>query len=301
MPEVIEVRQYADFITKNTRNSKLLDIKIIEGRYKKHGPFKSYNLIKKNLPIKILDVQTKGKYTYMSFEKDFYIGVTLGLFGGWFFKKNNSNKFIHGLNSEMYEQQLRNKYIERALKQFRVEFIFESGSLIFYDQLSFGTISIFTSKIDIQKKINTIGIDIMHTDSTFELFKKNIEKSTNLEKPIGNVLMNQKVISGVGNYLRADSLWLSKISPFRKVKDINNKELYTLYYNIRLLTWGSYNFDKAVKLKIIDKKDKMPKDYNRHFFIYTYEKDIYNNIITKEKLYEGSQIRYIYWVKNYQK
>jgi len=32
--------------------------------------------------------------------------------------------------------------------------------------------------------------------------------------------MNQKIISGIGNYLCADFLWYSKISAFRKVKDL---------------------------------------------------------------------------------
>jgi hypothetical protein len=111
----------------------------------------------------------------------------------------------------------------------------------------------------------------------------------------------KKLISGVGNYLRADSLWLSKISPFRKIKNISDNELKVLFHNIRLLTWTVYNYKKGIELEIIKKEDKLPIDYKKDFLVYGKDKDIYNNIITKEKLYEGSQIRYIYWVKNYQK
>ena len=52
---------------------------------------------------------------------------------------------------------------------------------------------------------------------------------------------------------------------------------------------------------MINYKDILPFQYERDFFIYSKETDIYNNIVTKEKLYEGSQIRYIFWVKTYQK
>jgi formamidopyrimidine-DNA glycosylase len=133
------------------------------------------------------------------------------------------------------------------------------------------------------------------------MFETAILKKKNLDKPIGIVLLDQKNISGIGNYLRADCLWLAKISPFRKVKDLSVGDLKKLFYSVRLLIWGSYNYKKAIKLKIIKKSDKLPSDYNRYFFVYDNDKDINGKYVTKEKLYEGSQIRYIYWVKGYQK
>lgn len=113
--------------------------------------------------------------------------------------------------------------------------------------------------------------------------------------------MNQKVISGIGNYLRADILWLSHVYPFCKVKDLKEKELKSIYDNSILLTWGEYNFTEAVRLKLIDPKSKMPKDYGRNFFIYKQDYDIYGNKVLKEELYEGSQKRFIYFVKKIQK
>ena len=45
----------------------------IGGRYKKHDAFELYELIKKNLPLKLINVKTKGKFIYIEFEKSFYI------------------------------------------------------------------------------------------------------------------------------------------------------------------------------------------------------------------------------------
>jgi formamidopyrimidine-DNA glycosylase len=301
MPEIIEVKNYADFIKKNIIDQKLLNINIINGRYKKHGPFSHYNKFKNLLPLQIIDVKTKGKFMYIIFENNYYIGVTLGLSGGWFFQNKGTKKLIHGINPEMFSEEAKKVYINNAMKHLNIEFSFHSGSLYFYDQLSFGTIKIFENTEQINKKLSTIGLDIMNKDTTLEEFKNKICRKTNQNKEIGIVLLNQKLISGVGNYLRADSLWLSKISPFRKIKNINDNELKVLFHNIRLLTWSVYNYKKGIELEIIKKEDTLPIDYKKDFLVYGKDKDIYNNIITKEKLYEGSQIRYIYWVKKYQK
>jgi formamidopyrimidine-DNA glycosylase len=81
MPEIIEVKNYCDFIKRKIKNQKLLNINITNGRYKKHGPFEYYNKFKKMLPLKIINISTKGKFMYIEFENNYYIGVTLGLSG----------------------------------------------------------------------------------------------------------------------------------------------------------------------------------------------------------------------------
>ena len=114
-------------------------------------------------------------------------------------------------------------------------------------------------------------------------------------------LLRRVLPAGVGNYLRADALWMAKISPFRKVKDVSDGELKLLYTSIRGLIWGDYDYKNGVKKGYISKTLKLPNDYHRDFFIYRQDKDINDNIVKKEELYEGSQKRFIYWVENIQK
>ena len=92
---------------------------------------------------------------------------------------------------------------------------------------------------------------------------------------------------------------MTKISPFRKVKDTNDKELEILYGSIISLIWGDYNYKEGMKKGFI--KYELPDKYNRDFFVYKQDKDIHNKKVTKEELYEGSQKRFIYWVKDIQK
>jgi len=311
MPEINEVRRYADFIYSKLENKKITEINILNGRYKKHSPFEHYTAIKKKLPLKLIDVQTKGKLMYMEFENNIFILVTLGLSGGWCFldsKKYNNPKIKDYDFSEVEDQwdnyvpdEKMDSYLVNAIKHLNVEFKINTGSLYFYDTLSFGTIKILTSVDELNKKLKTLGPDIMEETTTLDLFKQQIKKKTNLDKPIGNVLMNQKVIAGIGNYLRADVLYLSKVDPFRKVSKLSDNELKDIFNNSKILTWGDYDKEEAIKMKIINKSTKLPSDYDRMFFIYQEEKDIHGHKILKKELYEGSQKRFIYYVPEIQK
>ncbi len=293
MPEVNEIRQFVDLLKKKLKNKNIEEINILKGRYKTNGPFPLYDEVKKKLPIKVLDVASKGKFIYFILDNDYYLFCTLGLSGGYIYKKNDKITYAPG-NSDL-------EFVENATKNLNVEFKTKIGSIYFYDQLSFGTLKFIKGTTELLKKLKTIGPDIMDLETTFEVFKERIKKKTNLIKPIGNVLMNQKVISGIGNYLRADVLWMSAISPFRKVSTLDDSELTKIYKNVRLLTWGNYNKEEAIRLKIISKTSKLPSDYNRHFFVYEQEKDIKGNKVEKDELYEGSQKRSIYWSPAIQK
>jgi len=300
MPEVVEIRKYADFLKSKLKNKYIEKINILQGRYKKHKPFNLYKEISKELPLKVIDIKTKGKFLYIVFEKNYYLLSTLGLSGGWLYKNNNIIKFPLEMN--YIKTDIVDSYKMRSLNHLNVEFIIsnDKGSIFFYDTLSFGTLKGIDSKEELDKKLSQIGPDIMDENTTFEIFYKRITNKNVLNKEIGIVLMNQKIISGIGNYLRADVLWMTKISPFRKINELSMIELKNIYKSVRLLTWADYNYKKGVKLGIIKKTNKIPKDYQRDFFIYMQNKNIYGETVLKEPLYEGSQKRMIHWVKKRQ-
>jgi formamidopyrimidine-DNA glycosylase len=307
MPEIIEVRKTRDFLKKIMKNKYIESINILKGRYKTHKPFELYYKIRNNLPLKVLDIKSKGKFMYFILEHNFYIFSTLGLNGGWTYKLNNDGKsvkdykfpkLLNYIPKEQYE-----KYHKTSINNLNVQFKLKSSDKIvyYYDSLSFGTLKVIDNKEELEKKLNQIGPDIMDESTSIDIFIEQVTKKNNLDKYIGNVIMNQKVISGIGNYLRSDILWLSRISPFRKVKDLSNKELETIYNNSKKLTWGDYDLKKGIKNKIIQKKDIFPSNFNRNFFVYMCEKDIYDNPVIVEKLYEGSVERKIYYCPKYQK
>jgi formamidopyrimidine-DNA glycosylase len=299
MPEIVEIKKYCDFIKKQVLNKKLKSIKILGGRYKKHGMFDGYKDIMNELPLKLLDVKSKGKFMYFIFENDYILYCTLGLSGGWTFKKKDSDKYKFPEIMEFLNVKDIDDYRDKSLNHLNIEFQFDKGILYFFDMLSYGTISISNDENKLEKKLKTLGPDIMDVDTTFDIFEEQIMKQEN--KKIGNVIVNQKLISGIGNYLRADILWLAKISPHRLVKNIESKELKKIYQASRDLTWGDYDPKQGKKLKILSKHPKLPKNYERDFFVYYEEEDINGEKVKKEELYEGSQKRMIYWVPEIQK
>jgi formamidopyrimidine-DNA glycosylase len=299
MPEVVEIRRYADFIRKHMKDKTIKDITILNGRYKKHGPFEGYNYLKKADNLSIIDVKSKGKLLYMILNNNTYLMVTLGLSGGFVYNPRDTNKYIFPNLVEYLNEATVKEYQDKSLQHLNIKFSIREGDLYFFDTLSYGTIKLAKTIEELTNKLNRLGPDIMDLDTTVEIFSNRIKKYKN--KKIGIVLMDQKVVSGIGNYLRADCLWLAKISPFRLAKDLDDHEIERIYQAGRVLTWGEYDRDKAIRLGILRKSDKLPKDYGREFFVYFEEEDIYGNKVTKEELYEGSQKRFIYWVKKIQK
>jgi len=300
MPEVIEIRKFANFLKEHMLNKKIKKFIIHKGRYKKYGPFPLYKNIVKDLPLKVIDIKTKGKFLYFILEKGYYLYSTLGLRGGWTYYNNKSKKFIFPKLIDYIPNEKMEQYQKTALNHLNIEFTIPGGKIYYYDNLSFGTMKVVNKKNNLNKKLRELAPDIMNTDTTFELYKEQLKKKKYDDKPIGLVLMDQKFISGIGNYLRSDILWLSRVNPYTKVKELNDKQIYKIYYNSKLLTWGDYDFKEAIKSKIIKKTDKLPRDYKRNFFVYMQKEDIYGNPIVKEELYTGKIKRFIYYVPKLQ-
>jgi formamidopyrimidine-DNA glycosylase len=336
MPEGSEVKKFADILKHNVIGHTITKVNILKGRYV-NKIFDGFNILQKNLPVKIISVDTKGKFTYLTLENTenrnnvLYLFNTLGLTGGWTLRGTKKSDFKHYEGVKYLKSTKRSKdcktehngnvdclyaypiileyisnnninnWFERAVSHLNVEFELDNGmSFYFYDQLSFGTLKIIETKADLDKKLKELGPDMLSETTTFDVFTTQITKSINKNKHIGNVLVNQKLISGIGNYLRADGLWMAKISPFRKISDLNKDEIERIYIFLRALIWGDYDYKAAQSKGFINKDIKIPHDYQRDFFVYRHEKDLDGNDVKKEELFEGSQKRFIYWVPNRQ-
>jgi DNA-formamidopyrimidine glycosylase len=266
MPEAPEIRQYADDLIDFFNNKQIINIKIHSGRYIRHSLPKNLNELNKLLPQKIKDIKTKGKFIYIILNNGYVLAFTMGLSG--FFTTD-------------------------PLKHNHIEFVTNKGSIFMNDMRNFGTFEVQPNLDKLNIKLNKLGPDIFNI-SEIE-FTNIIKESPNIE--IGVLLMKQEKIAGIGNYLRAEILWLSKISPFRKIKNLTNTEIHLIYQNSLKLVWYFYDIKQALDKKIVSDKDKYPVDYKRDFFIYGEKKDIYNNEIVKETLAN----RTIHYVPNYQK
>jgi len=277
MPEGPEVRRTVDKLQK-FKNKTLLKVTINGGRYSKN-PFKNQQELLKDLPLKIIEINCKGKFIYWKFDNKKVLFNTLGMSGQWL----TNNKEKHN----------------------NLTFTIEDKELYFNDYRNFGTF-MYQNEKELENKLNSLGVDILQDYKNISLFKKNLVRKRD-DAFIGTTLLDQKIVAGCGNYLRAEVLYHCKISPYREIKDLTNKEIEDLWENLTKIAWIFYDIEKGIKKNIFKKSDDLVKLYYKkdyedygyytNFIIYFQDKDPKGNIVLREKL--GT--RTIHWVDKVQK
>jgi endonuclease-8 len=48
------------------------------------------------------------------------------------------------------------------------------------------------------------------------------------ERELGEALLDQRLVSGIGNLWRAEALWQARISPWRRLEELTDAELRTV-------------------------------------------------------------------------
>lgn len=277
MPEGPEVKRLVLWLNKKIKNKTLKNIEILNGKYLKKNIKNIDNL---KFPLTIEKVDCKGKFIYILFKNsDTVIFITLGM-TGWFYLKKTDN---HD----------------------NVLFKIDTLNLYFNDFRNFGTL-IISNKVELNKKIKTLGPDILDPNNNTNEFLQRIERKRN-DSLISTALLDQKVASGVGNYLRAEGLYLAKLSPYREIKDITKNKLIELWEILKQLGYYYFDEDMGRKLGII--KINLPNLLNKKlgpskykpdensFFVYRQDVDPYGNKVISEMIGD----RTIHYVKSIQK
>ncbi len=128
-------------------------------------------------------------------------------------------------------------YEEKKLEEFPpftcMVFLFSSGeSLIFTDKRKFG----YMKLVDEEELLKTpeiadLGPEPLGEKFTFEDFLKTLSKKR--KGKIKSILMEQKVISGLGNIYAAEVLFFAGVHPERELSALSWKELRKIYEGIR--------------------------------------------------------------------
>ena len=80
------------------------------------------------------------------------------------------------------------------------------------------------------ENLGSLGPDVLPYKRKFNKreFLRRLLLPEHTELTIGAALLNQRILAGLGNYLRAEALFSCKINPWRKVSDLTEKELECL-------------------------------------------------------------------------
>jgi formamidopyrimidine-DNA glycosylase len=291
MPEGPEVRRYTDMINRVFTGQKLMKVEIMGGRYETKS-FVGYDEMSQMLPLTFESCIPKGKVFNLVFNKNkkrSHLLVHLNMSGLWFVDEH------HATNEN----------------KTHIKFVFETYTLGFYDSRRFGVVEYTTNVDKVNEKLNDLGPDMMNDEMTFEVFQERLKNKK--RSKIANLLLDQHTVSGVGNYLRADSLYYAKINPMRTVGSLKVDELKNLFHAIRVIMWINYDFNLGVSKGIITASDMErlklmlgTEKYNEMteattdvepFLIYGRETDYLGNKVTREEL----NARTIHYVISVQK
>ncbi len=115
----------------------------------------------------------------------------------------------------------------------RAVFKFEkAGDYVFWDIRRFGTLTSFTDLEDFVAKKRlapeslTDGYLKPNRELAFAHFSSRLKRGN---QPIKTVLLDQSVMSGVGNIYADEALHLSKINPFKPAKELSDEQARLLY------------------------------------------------------------------------
>jgi len=267
MPEGPECRRIAESLAKEVSNKTIVGIDILGGRYTKKEPSGLSDLIS-DLPIAVAGVGVHGKFIYWILSKEHSLWNTLGMSGHW-----------------SGEEQ----------KHSRIKIRFSDKTHVYFnDTRNFGTIKLVKGKSELIKKLKSLGPDMLSEDVDNITFLSALRKKN--KHNICKVLMDQSVIAGVGNYVKAEALWLAKINPASNVQDLEDYQLIDLNESIKSVLRASYESGGAT-IKSYKNFDGEIGDYSSRFLVYNQKTDPHGNEVVKFQTPDG---RTTHWVPEVQ-
>ena len=131
---------------------------------------------------------------------------------------DDSSLMIHlGMSGKLRIQDIHNNFFK---KHDHVELIFNKEKIVFNDVRRFGSIH-FTKSFKNHKLINDLGVEPLSREFNKDYLRKKCEvRNVSIKK----LIMDQKVVVGIGNIYASESLFLSKINPKRLSNKITLKE-----------------------------------------------------------------------------
>lgn len=280
MPEGVEVKLSAECIKPLVDNKLIGKITISNtGRYAQKVPegYDEFNNSFRELqeivymvsPIRIQDIATKGKFMYWTFSNSWYMFCTFGMTGQWS-PQSGKHPCLHFRLHDPVTHKI--------------------SEIYFNDQRHFGTIKFVHGKDKLDKKLYELGWDPLTQElERLRHFVIGTVKATS--KPIGQILMDQKVFAGVGNYIRAEALYQSKISPWRLGSTLSDTEIISLCQSLIAVMQESYKYQGATIQTYTTVYGEEGK-YSSCFKVYGQKQDPLGNPIIKETTPEG---RTIHW------
>jgi formamidopyrimidine-DNA glycosylase len=266
LPEGPEVKIIGESLAKWASSKRVTEINVLSGRYLKK-PMPGLEYARSNTPLDIVGVGVHGKFIYWISRNDIFLYNTLGMTGEWSKEKS---------------------------KHTRVEVKFEDDVVYFNDQRNFGTLKFVEGRSNLIQKLKSLGPDLLSEEVSDQKFIDRLRTKNKWE--VTKAMMDQSVVAGIGNYVKAEALWRSRISPHRTVESIRDPELAILNRACQEVLITSYSQGGA-SIKNYRRPDGSLGQYTSRFAVYNQKEDPDGNPVVKESTGDG---RTTHWVPSVQ-
>ena len=208
MPEGPEVKITSDFLNDYFQNEVITEVLPITQYFKT-----KYSSVTKELKEKLIGEKinsfTIGKRTYIPLANKQYYQYHLGMTGYWSTELTKHSHFkLSSKNKELYFCDV------RKFGNHRISLDPDLGHIVLYDPLR------------LEYDIN--------------LHHEHLTKSIGERRNVCNVLLDQNLFPGVGNYLKSEILYKSGIHPDAKWGQISKDIIYRILKNSKKLCRRSY-------------------------------------------------------------
>jgi len=249
MPELPEVQTIVNDLNKTIKGLKITGVWIDQKKMIKKPSYKEFE--KQITGKKILNAKRRAKYILINLSggKTLIIHQKISghlLYGKWIpnkSKEETAQKWIARQKGPLKDDP-QNRFIRFIL------FLSSGKMLALSDLRRFAKILLVNTKeVENLKEIKKLGPEPLGKSFTFKVFKEILK---NKKGKIKTVLMDQKTISGIGNIYSDEILWYAGIHPAKKVEDLKEKELKSIFNTIK----------KVLPLAVKFKGDSI-QDYRR--------------------------------------
>lgn len=265
MPESAECKLTAEYLAKSLEGKIVTDWIFVSGQYENEYP-KGFEDFHDSLPLIVDEVSCKGKLIYFILSneyKKYYVLHSLRMTGRW----------------QDYQDDYSRWFIEVENKK----------GIWLRDPRCLATLHFTRDENTFQQTLNKLGPDILTDSFDLVTWKKIVKAHPN--KNITSFLMNQNIISGCGNYIKAEVLYYAKVSPHRKVGSLTDNEVEKIFEGLRIVPRMAYNY-KGLSIKDY-------ADHNGRKGFQEFHLKIYNNKnATRTKTSDG---RVTHWDPEIQK
>ncbi len=199
MPELPEVYGYQQYINSTSLQQRIVSFNVRDTRLIKK-PLKDFQeLLLGNL---WQGTERIGKYLFIHIDTGEVLVMHFGMTGrpSYYYETMERPRFGH------------------------IEVVFDNGyHFAFETKRKFGWWDI-TDSVENYRKEHRLNVDAR--ELTFEAFLK---AAAHRKTAIKNVLMNQSVTTGVGNWIADDVLYQAQIHPLKKANTLSEKEFKVIY------------------------------------------------------------------------